>query len=231
MGDAHAMQTASRSEEAPLGDSSWLAAFPGGQPRQDVPCHSCKLPGPAPGALHNTNMQSYKQLNLRGLPCNPAVYILDTGLRTTHYDFTGRVGAGASAVGTSVADDQGHGTHVSGTAAGSVHGVAPSAIIHPVKVSPSGQSNSVSRVSHSYPVQLCCHNAADNFEATCVEVHFMAPYAAIAPGCQMLHSMHDMRSILTMHDSVRYDLHHILLQVMDAQGNGAYSNIIAGIQW
>jgi subtilisin family serine protease len=47
------------------------------------------------------------------------VYILDTGLRTTHYEFRGRVGAGASAVGSSVEDDQGHGTHVSGTADGS----------------------------------------------------------------------------------------------------------------
>lgn len=66
--------------------------------------------------------------------CAPAVYVLDTGVRATHSDFKGRVGAGASAVGSSVADDQGHGTHVSGIVLGTVHGVAPSAILHPVKV-------------------------------------------------------------------------------------------------
>jgi hypothetical protein len=44
----------------------------------------------------------------------PAVYVIDTGLRTTHLDFRGRVGDGASAVGTSFEDDNGHGTHVSG---------------------------------------------------------------------------------------------------------------------
>lgn len=42
------------------------------------------------------------------------VYVLDTGVRASHYDFKGRVSDGASAVGSSVADDHGHGTHVSG---------------------------------------------------------------------------------------------------------------------
>lgn len=42
------------------------------------------------------------------------VYVLDTGVRASHYDFRGRVGDGASAVGSSFADDNGHGTHVSG---------------------------------------------------------------------------------------------------------------------
>ena len=31
-------------------------------------------------------------------------------------------------------DDNGHGTHVAGTAAGSIHGVARNAIVHAVKV-------------------------------------------------------------------------------------------------
>jgi hypothetical protein len=43
-----------------------------------------------------------------------AVYILDTGIRTTHDDFRGRMGDGASAVGDSMEDDNGHGTHVAG---------------------------------------------------------------------------------------------------------------------
>jgi hypothetical protein len=46
-----------------------------------------------------------------------AVYILDTGVRSTHMDFKGRIGAGAAAVGSGGAeDDNGHGTHVAGTA-------------------------------------------------------------------------------------------------------------------
>lgn len=55
-------------------------------------------------------------------------------MRTSHLDFKGRVGDGASVVGNSVWDDNGHGTHVAGIAVGATHGVARSAILHPVKV-------------------------------------------------------------------------------------------------
>lgn len=34
----------------------------------------------------------------------------------------------------SYADDHGHGTHASGTAVGALHGIAPGALLHPVKV-------------------------------------------------------------------------------------------------
>lgn len=42
------------------------------------------------------------------------VYVLDTGVRTSHIDFKGRVGDGATTVGGSTTDDNGHGTHVAG---------------------------------------------------------------------------------------------------------------------
>jgi len=72
------------------------------------------------------------------------VFVLDTGVRTTHNDFTGRASPGADvSSGNLVAcsgntncagDNQGHGTHCAGTAGGSTYGVAPSATVKSIKV-------------------------------------------------------------------------------------------------
>lgn len=63
------------------------------------------------------------------------VYVVDSGVRTTHTQFTGRVLPGYFASSfASVEDCDGHGTHVSGTALGSAYGVAPSAKLIPVRV-------------------------------------------------------------------------------------------------
>lgn len=65
------------------------------------------------------------------------IYILDSGIRATHNEFTGRVGTGANFVGTDIAntnDCHGHGTHVAGTAAGTEVGVAKDATVIPVRV-------------------------------------------------------------------------------------------------
>jgi len=72
------------------------------------------------------------------------VFVLDTGVRSTHNEFGGRA---ASAVDMSsdelvecngalncAADNQGHGTHCAGTAAGLTFGVAPDASVRSVKV-------------------------------------------------------------------------------------------------
>jgi subtilisin family serine protease len=62
------------------------------------------------------------------------VYVIDTGIRTTHSQFGGRASNVFDAFGGSGADCHGHGTHVSGTVGGSTYGVAKSALLRGVRV-------------------------------------------------------------------------------------------------
>jgi subtilisin family serine protease len=63
-------------------------------------------------------------------------YIIDTGVRSDHRDFGGRVVAGRTQVsdGRGTEDCNGHGTHVAGTVGGQTYGVAKAVSIIPIRV-------------------------------------------------------------------------------------------------
>jgi len=63
-------------------------------------------------------------------------FIIDTGIRADHVDFSGRVQAGATAIedGRGTADCNGHGTHVAGTVGGTTWGAAKAVQLVPVRV-------------------------------------------------------------------------------------------------
>lgn len=61
-------------------------------------------------------------------------YVIDTGINVEHKEFGGRATFGANMVGGENVDDNGHGTHVAGTIAGSTFGLAKKADLVAVKV-------------------------------------------------------------------------------------------------
>src|SRR5207249_449967 len=63
------------------------------------------------------------------------IYIIDTGILFSHSEFGGRASSGVDEIDGGSADDcNGHGTHVSGTAAGATYGVAKQAALIAVRV-------------------------------------------------------------------------------------------------
>ncbi|WP_326551782.1 S8 family serine peptidase [Micromonospora sp. NBC_01813] len=107
-------------------------------------------PAPAAGgATTQPNPPSWglDRVDQRNLPLNQSfsydtdgtgttVYVLDSGIRTTHVDFGTRAQFSYDAVndGNSPGDCHGHGTHVSGTIGGAAYGVAKDVQLRDVRV-------------------------------------------------------------------------------------------------
>jgi len=64
------------------------------------------------------------------------VYVVDSGILSSHEEFTGRIRAGFTKIldGRGTEDCYGHGTHVAGVIGGSTYGVAPKVTLVPVRV-------------------------------------------------------------------------------------------------
>ncbi|RNF82354.1 S8 family serine peptidase [Montanilutibacter psychrotolerans] len=75
-------------------------------------------------------------------------YVIDTGIRADHTEFTGRLGAGFTSEldGRGTEDCQGHGTHVAGTVGGTRWGVAKGVTVHPVRVFGCGRTTTGDKI-------------------------------------------------------------------------------------
>jgi subtilisin family serine protease len=92
------------------------------------------------------------------------VYIIDTGIKTDSVDFGSRASFAANFVDRINADENGHGTHVAGTVAGTKYGVAKRAALVGVKVlnkQGSGTTAGVIQGINWVEKQVAEHHSAD----------------------------------------------------------------------
>ena len=118
----------------------------------DKPVHITTTQAPTPSwgldriDQHNLPLNNSYTYNRTGAGVH--FYGIDTGIRATHVDFTGRMGNGHTEVldGRGTDDCHGHGTHTAGTSGGTTYGVAKAMTIHPVRVLDCGGSGSFAMV-------------------------------------------------------------------------------------
>eukprot|EP00756_Hemistasia_phaeocysticola_P008450 Hpha_TRINITY_DN14619_c0_g1::TRINITY_DN14619_c0_g1_i5::g.47747::m.47747 len=89
-----------------------------------------------PWGLGRVTSQSLENYYMHAVTWGSGVdaYIVDTGVHCGHVEFAGRCTWGPKFVQGGKRDDNGHGTHVAGTVAGTTYGVAKSAHVIAVKV-------------------------------------------------------------------------------------------------
>ena len=75
-------------------------------------------------------------------------YVIDTGIRSSHIEFSDRLASGFTAIqdGRGTGDCNGHGTHVAGTVGGTLYGVAKGVTLVPVRVLDCNGSGTLSGV-------------------------------------------------------------------------------------
>ena len=123
------------------------------------------------------------------------VYVLDTGVNVNHAVFQN--GAQSRADITSIlnsnVDDEGHGTHVSGTIAGTNVGVAPGANVHGVKVLDAQGAGSTAGILQGLEIVANNHNqrqGQQGFVGSVINMSLGAPRSrAVNAGVQSLTQM------------------------------------------
>ncbi|KAJ7023203.1 peptidase S8/S53 domain-containing protein [Mycena alexandri] len=78
------------------------------------------------------------------------IYVFDSGLKSEHVQFGGRVKAAYVHRGGTSGDTDGHGTHVAGIIAGATYGVAKNSTLYECKVLPDGETGTVGKLFVSY---------------------------------------------------------------------------------
>lgn len=121
------------------------------QPNQVVSAIATQSPTPSWG-LDRIDQRNLPLDNSFTYPTGGAVvhaYIIDTGIRMTHNEFTGRIGNATDCIGGQTPpgnDGNGHGTHVAGTVGGTTYGITKNAVLHAVRVLDNGGSGSSASV-------------------------------------------------------------------------------------
>ncbi|KAH8793270.1 peptidase S8/S53 domain-containing protein [Hyaloscypha finlandica] len=113
------------------------------------------------GRISHRNQDSTTYIYDSSAGSGTTVYVVDTGIYTAHSQFGGRATFGANYIsGSPNTDENGHGTHCSGTIAGSTYGVAKKANLVAVKVLDKSGSGTTSGVISG--IQWVGNNANTN---------------------------------------------------------------------